>query len=251
MSLILMEAVTKGYDGEQAVQGLSVEIAPAERLVILGASGCGKTTVLRMMAGFIAPDRGRIALGGEPVSADGHILVPPERRHLGMVFQDLALWPHLTVEGNIEFGLKARRVPGPERRRRIREALDMVGMTPLARRRPNSLSGGQQQRVALARALVLQPRVLLMDEPLSSLDPELNLRLRREVVRLQEALGFTLVYVTHGLEEALDIATRVMMMREGRVVYEGTVEAAREHFRQLYGRICQPVGAPADEGPPP
>ena len=250
MSLIVLQGITKDYDGEPVVHALSLEIAQGERLVVLGASGCGKTTVLRLMAGFIAPDSGRIAIGGVPVSAQGRILVPPERRHLGMVFQDLALWPHLTVEGNLEFGLKARRVPGPERARRIREALALVGMGSFARRRPNTLSGGQQQRVALARALVLRPRVLLMDEPLSSLDLELNLRLRREVVRLQEALGLTLVYVTHGLEEALDIATRVIVMSAGRVVYEGTVEAAREHFRHLYGRICQPAGAPADEGPP-
>ena len=222
MKLIELDSVTKLYKGEKALDGVTLEIHQGERLVILGPSGCGKTTILRLIAGFIAPDTGSISMAGEPVSKDGRILVPPERRHVGMVFQDLALWPHLTVKGNLELGLKARGIPRAQREERIREMLDLVGMNGYQNRKPSELSGGQQQRVALARALVLEPRVLLMDEPLSSLDPELNARLRREIIRLQEKLEVTLVYVTHHREEAREIATRVVLMRKGRITEEIT-----------------------------
>ena len=196
-------------------------------MVILGPSGCGKTTILRLIAGFLAPDVGRILLNGIEVSKNNKILVPPEKRDIGMVFQDLALWPHLSVYGNIAFGLKVRGVPKHERNRRVREILELVGLPGFERRKPSELSGGQQQRVALARALVLEPKVLLMDEPLSNLDLELNLRLRKEVVRLQEKLGFTLLYVTHDREEAFSIAQTVVVMRKGQVAFRGKVEEAK------------------------
>ncbi|HHJ53260.1 MAG TPA: ABC transporter ATP-binding protein, partial [Caldithrix abyssi] len=189
--------------------------------------GCGKTTILRLIAGFIAPDTGRIYLNGALTSWDGRILIPPEKRNIGMVFQDLALWPHLTVSGNIGFGLKAKRIPKTEREAKIKDILQLVGLEGYAKRKPAELSGGQQQRVALARALVLQPNVLLMDEPLSNLDRELNVRLRDEVVRLQEQLGFTLLYVTHDREEAFHIARTVILMRDGRVEFKGRVEEAK------------------------
>ena len=196
-------------------------------MVILGPSGCGKTTILRLIAGFLAPDVGRILLNGIEVSKNNKILVPPEKRDIGMVFQDLALWPHLSVYGNIAFGLKVRGVPKHERNLRVREILELVGLPGFERRKPSELSGGQQQRVALARALVLEPKVLLMDEPLSNLDLELNLRLRKEVVRLQEKLGFTLLYVTHDREEAFSIAQTVVVMRKGQVAFRGKVEEAK------------------------
>jgi len=227
MKIVDINSVSKMYNGTKALDNVSLEIAEGERIVILGPSGCGKTTVLRLIAGFVAPDSGSISIGGELVSKNGCIIKPPEQRNLGMVFQDLALWPHLSVKGNIEFGLKARGLPKIERDRRIRDMLDLVGMIGYADRRPAELSGGQQQRVALARALVLEPKVLLMDEPLSSLDLELNIRLRKEILRLQEKLEFTTVYVTHDRDEAFDIATRVVSMNQGRIEDVRTVTSWR------------------------
>ncbi len=230
MKTVVLDAVTKSYDGARVLTGITFEVDEGERLVVLGPSGCGKTTILRLIAGFIAPDAGTVSIAGEPVSGDGRIVVPPERRNVGMVFQDLALWPHLSVKGNVEFGLKVKGIPKIERERRVREALELVGLAGYAERKPAELSGGQQQRVALVRALVLEPRVLLMDEPLSSLDQELNERLRKEVLGLQERIGFTLIYVTHDRGEAIDIATRLLTLEQGRVVGEGTVEELRAHF---------------------
>ena len=228
MKLVALQSVSKHYGPQPVLQQVSFAIEPGERVVVLGPSGCGKTTVLRLIAGFEAPDAGQLLLAGRTVSGPGRILVPPEARNVGMVFQDLALWPHLTVHGNLEFGLKARHVPRAERERRIHEMLERVGLSGIEARRPAELSGGQQQRVALARALVLAPRVLLMDEPLSSLDLDLNLRLRQEILALHEALGFTLLYVTHDRDEAFDIASRVILMRRGRVMLDGTVAEAQQ-----------------------
>lgn len=217
MSIVELESVSKWYGTEQVLYGLSLEIVAGERVVFLGPSGCGKSTILRLIAGFIAPDKGGIYLSGEIVSRDGCIIRPPEERGVGMVFQDLALWPHLSVKGNIEFGLKAKGMEKNDRQRRIEAMLELVGMIAYAHRKPGELSGGQQQRVALARALVLEPKVLLMDEPLSNLDLELNVRLRREIVELQEKLGFTMVYVTHDKDEAIEVATCVVTMKNGRL----------------------------------
>ncbi len=217
MSLIALAGVSKTYGDRAAVQDISLAIEEGERVVMVGPSGCGKTTVLRLLAGFLAPDSGTISIDGAVVAADGRNLRPPEKRHLGMVFQDLALWPHLTVTGNLDFGLRAQGVPREERRRRIHEILELVEMQGFALSKPAALSGGQQQRVALARALVLRPRALLMDEPLSNLDQDLNVRLRREILRLHEAIGFTLIYVTHDREEAAEIGTRIVRMSSGRI----------------------------------
>ncbi len=222
MKIVELVSVSKLYAEKKVLDDISLEIHAGERVVILGPSGCGKTTILRLIAGFIVPDTGSIAIAGELVSRTGRIIRPPEQRSLGMVFQDLALWPHLSVRGNIEFGLKCKGMPKTERDGRIQEILSLVGMSGYADRRPAELSGGQQQRVALSRALVLDPKVLLMDEPLSSLDLELNVRLRKEILRLQDKLGFTVVYVTHDRDEASDMATRVVVMRGGRIEHEGT-----------------------------
>lgn len=227
MKVVIMDSVCKSYGDSSILENVTLEIGEAERLVILGPSGCGKTTILRLIAGFIAPDTGSIAIKGEVVSKEGCILKPPQQRHLGMVFQDLVLWPHLSVKGNIAFGLKAKGIAKSERARRIRDMLERVGLSGYEDRKPAELSGGQQQRVALARALVLEPDVLLMDEPLSSLDTALNERLRKEIVALQETRGFTLVYVTHNHHEAFAIASRVVLMHEGAVAYEGTAAEAR------------------------
>ncbi len=227
MKNVTIDSVSKQYGGEKVLDNVSLKIDKGQRIVILGPSGCGKTTILRLLAGFIAPDTGSISIGAELVSKSGEIIKPPEQRNLGMVFQDLALWPHLSVKGNIEFGLKAKGVGKSERRMRIEKILNLVDMADYAKRKPSELSGGQQQRIALARALVLEPDLLLMDEPLSSLDSDLNIRLRREIVRLQEKLKFGLLYVTHDKDEAFDIATHVISMKHGKIENIATASSHR------------------------
>jgi ABC-type Fe3+/spermidine/putrescine transport system ATPase subunit len=217
VNVIEFASVSKHYAGRSVLKNFSLLVEVGERVAILGPSGCGKTTVLRLVAGFIAPDSGSISLAGREVAANGRIILPPEQRHLGMVFQDLALWPHLTVEGNLAFGLKAQRVAKPDRQCRIAEMLALVDMESYRQARPAELSGGQQQRVALARALVLRPQALLMDEALSNLDEELSQHLRKELLRLHSQLRFTLIFVTHDHAEAHDIGTRIVRMRCGAV----------------------------------
>jgi ABC-type sugar transport system ATPase subunit len=212
MKIIRLNSVNKFYKQSKVLDNLSLEIEEKERIVIFGPSGCGKTTLLRLIAGFTAPDTGSLFIEDALAARDGKIIKEPHERDLGMVFQDLALWPHLSVEENIAFGLKAKGIGKVERKERIKSILTLVDLLGYEKRKPSQLSGGQQQRVALARALVLEPKILLMDEPLSSLDTALNLRLRREIIGLQEKLGFTLVYVTHNEEEASDIATRLVKM---------------------------------------
>lgn len=237
MTAIEFRHVWASYRGKPAVQDFSLDVETGERLVLLGPSGCGKTTVLRLAAGFLAPDQGAVALNGTVAAEKGRLDLEPEQRGLGMVFQDFALWPHLTVRGHLEFGLKARGVPKAERERRIQETLCLVRLELRADARPDELSGGQQQRIALARALVTEPRLLLMDEPLSSLDFELGLELRREILALQERLGFTLLYVTHNLDEAFAIAQRIVVMREGIIVRIGSMEEIKAYFA---GRVDAP-----------
>jgi len=234
MKIIEFENVSKHYGEQPAVCGFSLEIEEGERVVLLGPSGCGKTTVLRLLAGFVSPDTGRIVIAGEPVAAEGRTLKEPEERNLGMVFQDLALWPHLTVKGNLAFGLKAKGVAKQEREERILEMLQLIQMEKSIHAKPAELSGGQQQRVALARALVMHPKILLMDEPLSSLDQELNTRLRKEILRLQEKIGFALLYVTHNREEAFEIGSRIVVMEKGTIVQTGSAEEIRESFSSLH-----------------
>jgi ABC-type sugar transport system ATPase subunit len=217
--MIRFDSVSKDFAGRAAVSGFSLSVAPGERVVLVGPSGCGKTTVLRLLAGLAIPTAGRIFIGDRLVSGPGRLIVPPEERNLGFVFQDLALWPHMSVRGNLEFGLKARGTRREERERRIREMLALVELEHRAGARPGELSGGEQQRVALARALVQRPATLLMDEPLSNLDPELSLRLRADILRLQRDLGFTLLYVTHNREEALELGTRQIQMKNASAWY--------------------------------
>jgi iron(III) transport system ATP-binding protein len=212
MILFEYQKVSKYYGEQSPIRDFSLLVEQGERIVLFGPSGCGKTTLLRMLAGFVAPEKGSILIQGKIAAREGKILLSPEERNLGMVFQDLALWPHLTVYGNLEFGLKARGLPPLERRRRIDETLKLLKIDRYVSAKPHQLSGGEQQRVALARALVMQPLALLMDEPLSSLDEELNLQLRGEIVRLQQTLKFTLVYVTHNRSEAEEIGTRIVFL---------------------------------------
>ena len=214
MSGIELHAVTKVYGDRTAVDRISASVEHGERVALLGPSGCGKTTVLRLVAGLEVPDSGTITIDGIRVAEAKRNLLQPEKRHIGMVFQDLALWPHMTVSQHLEFALRYdERTQSAERPARIRAVLEMVRMADRAQAKPGELSGGQQQRVALARALVASPTIVLMDEPLSSLDSELNLHLRQEILRLHGELGFTLLYVTHSREEAVEIGSRVIAMR--------------------------------------
>ncbi len=208
-----LDGVAKRYGPVVAVAGVSVQVGQGEFLGLLGPSGCGKTTTLQMIAGFEAPTEGRIVLDGQDLSA-----VPPARRGIGLVFQSYALFPHMTAAENVAFGLEMRRVPRPERERRVAEALDMVHLSHLAGRFPREMSGGQQQRVALARALVIEPRLLLLDEPLSNLDAKLREEMQVELRELQRRVGVTTVLVTHDQHEAMALCDRVAVMQAGRIV---------------------------------
>jgi iron(III) transport system ATP-binding protein len=210
---IRIRDVTKRFGGVTAVDSASLEVAEGELFTLLGPSGCGKTTLLRLVAGFHAPDAGEIHFGARRVDA-----LPPYARNIGMVFQNYALWPHMTVRGNVTYGLRLRRLSAAEIESRLRAGLARVNLGGLEDRYPGQLSGGQQQRVALARALVLNPDILLLDEPLSNLDAKIRVQVRTEIRRLQRELGITTVYVTHDQEEALSLSDRVAVMRDGRIL---------------------------------
>jgi ABC-type sugar transport system ATPase subunit len=210
MSNIEFQSVTKAYRHRRVIDALSFTIEAGERIVLFGPSGCGKSTTLLLIAGLTPPDSGDIRIEGKIASTARTIVLRPQLRGVGMVFQDLALWPHMSVAENIVFGLRARRVPAAEREQRVGDVANLVGLGDYLNVRPGELSGGEQQRVALARALALEPRILLMDEPLSSLDAALSGRLRGEILRLHAELAFTLVYVTHSHDEAREIATRII-----------------------------------------
>src|SRR4051795_10130570 len=209
---IQLEGLTKAFGEHVAVAGIDVDMPAGEFFTLLGPSGCGKTTTLRMIAGFEQPTSGRIMLDGTDVAR-----VPPHRRNVNTVFQSYALFPHLDVAKNVAFGLKYQKLDRSERAKRVGQALELVNLTELAHRKADQLSGGQQQRVALARALVLQPRVLLLDEPLGALDAKLRKTLQVELKALQSELGITFVFVTHDQEEALTMSDRIAVMNKGRV----------------------------------
>ena len=213
---IRLANVGKCYGEQWVVKDVSLHVHAGEFFTFLGPSGCGKTTLLRMIAGFVTPDEGLICLDDQPVNH-----APPWQRGIGMVFQNYALWPHLTVFENIAFGLRERKIPRPEIASRVAEVLEKVGLEGTESRRPSQLSGGQQQRVALARTLVIQPRALLLDEPLSNLDAKLRAEMRLELLKLQRDLGLTTIYVTHDQDEALAMSTRIAVMNQGRVVQAG------------------------------
>lgn len=208
----LSKSFTKDNSAFKAVDDVNLEVAPGELVTLLGPSGCGKTTTLRMVAGFETPSSGEILMGGRDVTG---IMV--NKRHIGFVFQNYALFPHMSVFDNVAYGLRARKVASPEIRSKVTAVLGMVGLQKAEKRFPHQLSGGEQQRVALARVLILEPQVLLMDEPLSNLDAKLRVHMRTEIRRLQKQLGLTSLYVTHDQEEALTIADRIVVMNKGRV----------------------------------
>nr|WTB28485.1 ABC transporter ATP-binding protein [Streptomyces sp. NBC_00830] len=223
-----LDQVSRSFGRHAALRGLDLEIAGGEFIALLGPSGCGKSTALNCLAGLLPLTGGAITIDGERIDQ-----LPPERRGFGMVFQNYALFPHLTVHGNVGFGLKMARLPKAETGPRVDRALDLVRLSDQSAKRPGQLSGGQQQRVAIARAIVLEPRLVLMDEPLSNLDAALRLQMRTEIRRLHQDLGLTTVYVTHDQEEALSLADRLVVLRDGVVQQTGT---PREVYTQPANR---------------
>jgi len=219
LSYLELQHLNKSFEGVVAVQDINLSVDQGEFVSLLGPSGCGKTTTLRMIVGFESPDSGVVRLGGELMND-----LPPHRRGMGMVFQMYALFPNMTAQGNISYGLRVAGLLRPEIEERVAEMLELVSLTEAAHKYPAELSGGQQQRVALARALAIRPRVLLLDEPLSALDAVVRVSLRQEIRRIQSALGITTVYVTHDQEEALSISDRVVVMQRGAIEQVGTPE---------------------------
>jgi len=220
---IAIENLTKRFGSLAAVNAVSLSIEQGELYTLLGPSGCGKTTLLRLIAGFNAADEGQIRFDSRVVNA-----VPPHERGIGMVFQNYALWPHMTVGENVAYGLKLRKIPSAEIAARVHDVLAKVGLTGLNERYPGQLSGGQQQRVALARALILNPQILLLDEPLSNLDAKIRVQVRAEIRKLQKELGITTIYVTHDQEEALTLSDRIAVFNQGRLSQVGPPKALYE-----------------------
>lgn len=235
MSFLLLENLVKEFAGRggegvvRAVDQANLSINKGEFVTLLGPSGCGKTTTLRLIAGFEFPTQGRIILDGQAINE-----LPPNQRDMAMVFQSYAIFPHLNVFENIAYGLKIRRLPGEVIRDKVRRVLELTELTGLENRAPNALSGGQQQRVALARALVMEPKVLLMDEPLSNLDAKLREVMRTEIRRIQQALAITSVYVTHDQIEAMTLSDRIVVMNQGRIDQIGSPQEIYRHPRTVF-----------------
>src|SRR6187200_2512647 len=237
MSRIRFDGVSKAYGETVALDGFDLDVGEGEFLALLGPSGCGKTTALRLLTGFLSPTAGRILVDEQDVST-----LPPHKRNAGMVFQDYALFPHMTVEDNIAFGLHERGQKGAATEKRVGELLDLVRLSGMGGRYPGELSGGQQQRVALARALAFGPSVLLMDEPFGALDLKLREAMQGELVQIQRQLGITTIFVTHDQVEAMAVADRIAVIRRGRIAQLGTPEEVYERpansfVAQFVGRI--------------
>ena len=229
MVYVKLVDVTKRFGEVVAVDKASFTVKEGELFTLLGPSGCGKTTTLRIIAGFEYPDEGQVFFGEEEVTYK-----KPYERGTAMVFQNYALWPHMTVFDNVAYGLKLRKLPADEIKARVMKVLELVGLKGLEKRYPLQLSGGQQQRVALARALVVEPKVLLLDEPLSNLDAKLRLRMREEIKRLQRNLGITTIYVTHDQEEAMSLSDRIAVMNKGRILQIGPPKEVYNNPRNLF-----------------
>jgi sn-glycerol 3-phosphate transport system ATP-binding protein len=237
VSAIAVDKLTKAWDDTTAVDGISFEAPEGQFTVLLGPSGCGKSTTLRLIAGLESVTAGRVVIGGQDVTA-----APPAKRDLSMVFQSYALFPHLTVAENILFGLRVRKVARAEREERLRRTAGLLGLSELLARRPSQLSGGQQQRVALGRAIIAEKPVCLMDEPLSNLDAKLRHEMRLEIRALQRKLGISMIYVTHDQAEAMSMADRVVLLREGRI--EQTAPPEEIYQRPASSFVARFIGTP-------
>jgi len=233
MPFIEIRNLDKTFGGFHALKAVSLDIAEKEFVTFLGPSGCGKTTMLRTLAGFLTPDRGTVAVAGRLLSSPQGV-VPPERRRMGMVFQNYAVWPHMTVLENVAFGLRIAKVDRRQMQERVTRVLAAVGLTGLEARHPGQLSGGQQQRVALARSLVVEPSILLLDEPLSNLDAKLRERMRVELKALQRRMGLTFVYVTHDQAEAMALSDRIVVFNQGAVQQIGAPREIYERPANLF-----------------
>ncbi|MTD12333.1 ATP-binding cassette domain-containing protein [Nakamurella sp. YIM 132087] len=233
MSHLVLDRIVKKYGAVTVVDGIDLSVPEGESLVLLGPSGCGKTTCLRMIAGFERPDAGSITLGDRTLVSD-RTYVPAEKRGMAVVFQNYALWPHMTVFDNVAYGPRTAKADKKDVRRRVGQALDLVQLGALSDRYIHQLSGGQQQRIALARAMVNDPALLLLDEPLSNLDTRLREEMRIEIKRIQRSLGVTMVYVTHDQAEALSLADRLVVMNAGTVGQTGSPEDIYRHPRTSY-----------------
>jgi iron(III) transport system ATP-binding protein len=233
MPFIEIKNLDKTFGSFHALKAVSLEIAEKEFVTFLGPSGCGKTTMLRTLAGFLTPDRGTVAVAGRLLSSPQGV-VPPERRRMGMVFQNYAVWPHMTVLENVAFGLRIAKVDRRQMEERVTRVLAAVGLTGLEARHPGQLSGGQQQRVALARSLVVEPSILLLDEPLSNLDAKLRERMRVELKALQRRMGLTFVYVTHDQAEAMALSDRIVVFNQGAVQQIGAPREIYERPANLF-----------------
>ena len=233
MATVSLHGLTKKFADAAAVEALDLEIGDGEFVSLLGPSGCGKTTTLRLIAGFLQPDGGEIKVGNEVVSSPS-VLVAPERRSMSMIFQSYAVWPHMTVFQNVAYGLKFKKLSRHEAGQKVAKVLRLVHLEPLKDRYSAELSGGQQQRVALARALVVEPRILLMDEPLSNLDANLREEMRFEIRRLHEEFRITTVYVTHDQAEAMATSDRVAVLNKGRLVQAGRPADIFDHPRTRF-----------------
>jgi putrescine transport system ATP-binding protein len=226
---ITIEGVTKSFGGVTAVDNVNLRIFKGEMFALVGASGCGKTTLLRMLAGFAHPTSGRLLIEDSDMTG-----VPPHERPVNMMFQSYALFPHMTVEQNVGYGLRLLPLEGAVKAKRVEEALEMVQMGPLRKRKPHQLSGGQRQRVALARALIRRPKVLLLDEPLSALDKKLREKTQFELMNIQYQVGITFIFVTHDQDEAMALSTRIAVMNRGQVVQVGTPSEIYEFPRSRF-----------------
>lgn len=232
---VIIQNAVKRYGDFTALNGVSLDIQEGEFFTLLGPSGCGKTTLLRMIAGFNSIEGGDFYFGEKRIND-----VPAHKRDIGMVFQNYAIFPHLTVRENVAYGLKARKMPAKEIKPKVDEALELVQISHLADRKPNELSGGQQQRVALARAFVIEPSVLLMDEPLSNLDAKLRVQMRSVIKKLQRRLGITTIYVTHDQEEALTLSDRIAVFNKGYIEQIGTPNEIYNHSKTEF--VCNFIG---------